>query len=487
MHAYDFEFFLKRSKEVGYVEQVTSSLVLVRGLPGVTYGEVVVFENGFIGYVWGFTREHVQILYLSNSLVQSGIRVTRSGNLLKIRSGEFLLGRTINAAGEIIGDPEVGGQSDGQERELFGIVPELLDRDIVHESFATGVSLVDLVVPLGKGQRQLVIGDRKTGKTDFLAQVIKMQKNTGVICVYAAIGKRLRDIADLKRQFAIDGMKERTVFVQTSASESAALAFLNPYTALSIAEYFKDQGKDVLLILDDMTSHAVSYRELSLSARRFPGRDSYPGDIFYIHSQILERAGKFRTGSITCLPVAEMVMGELSGFIQTNLMSMTDGHIFFDGEFKSSGREPAINHFLSVTRVGLQAQTPLIREIARSLSQLLSRHKELSDFAHFGAESTPEVRKILTIGDKIYSLLTQDIRTVRDQLFSAFIFCCIVSDVWDNKSPGQIEVFVRDLNQRFVEDVQFKKLVSDQLSILNTIDEVVSLIKKGTYNNYLGV
>lgn len=485
MQTFDFNYYLDQSKEIGTVQHVIGALVLAIGLPSVKFGEVVVFETNQIGYVWGFSNEYVEILNLSNVAIKLGTKITRTGKLLKINCGEFLLGRTVNAVGEIFGEVEAKGHEEGTERELFGNSPPLLDRDMVDRPFVSGVSLVDLMVPLGKGQRQLIIGDRKTGKTDFLAQLVKMQKKDNVICVYAAIGKRLRDISEMRAFFLKESLTQHTLIVSASASESPALIFLTPFTAVAIAEYFKDLGRDVLLILDDMTSHAVSYRELSLAAKRFPGRDSYPGDIFYIHSQIMERAGNFDKGSITCLPVAEMVMGDFSGFIQTNLMSMTDGHVFFDADFRSQGREPAINHFLSVTRVGLQAQLPLIKEIASFTSRLLTRHKELSDFAHFGAESTPEVRKIVSQGDKIYALLGQDSLVVRNQKLSAFVFCCIVSGRWDEKSSAQIAGFTEELNTQYETNVRFRNLVNQTVEASSSIEMATAVIQNGTFNEYI--
>jgi F-type H+-transporting ATPase subunit alpha len=277
---------------------------------------------------------------------------------------------------------------------------------------ATGVALIDLLIPLGRGQRELVIGDRKTGKTSLLLTTIKKQVDEGVIAIYAAIGKKKSEIKKLQEFFTKEKLIDKMIMVATSSYDSPSLIYETPYAAMSIAEYFRDQGVHSLIILDDLSTHAKFYRELSLLSRRFPGRDSYPGDVFYIHSKLLERAGNFKHPkvgevSITCLPVIELVEGDLAGYIATNLMGITDGHIYLDSNIYYQGMRPAVNIPLSVTRVGRQTLGKLPREINKVLMAFLSRYDRLQNLSHFGQELTDDVKKALHLGEMIYAFFKQ--------------------------------------------------------------------------------
>jgi F-type H+-transporting ATPase subunit alpha len=475
----DFTFYLDKTGEIGHVEKNLKTLVYLKGLPEIKPNEVVFFENGYLGVVLGFDEDLVEVLVLGNVDVGIGTKAARTDQEISTRVGEDLLGKMINPLGFSYGteikEVPIDGR-DGNVRVLEEKPVGIDKRKIIQQPFVTGVSVVDLLVSLGKGQRELVIGDRKTGKTDFLHQVTYAQATQGVICIYCSIAKSRFDIDKSYEYFREKGVSENVILVSTSASDPAGLIYLAPYAAMSVAEYFRDQGKDVLLVLDDMTAHAKYYREISLLAGRFPGRSSYPGDIFYIHSRLLERAGNFniikkkengkveqKEVSITCLPVAEMVMGDFSGYIQTNLMSMTDGNIFFDIDLFNKGFRPPVNTYLSVTRVGRQAQTPLLRSLSSVLTSFLVKNRELKEFMQFGAELTEETKRTLNMGEKIEGFLNQGTET----LIPLNVNILIVGLFWAKyfKSMGVDEV--KQVTNRLI------NFYSQNENVRKQVDEIV--------------
>src|SRR3972149_299882 len=328
----DFNYFLDKLGEIGFVDRSVHSLVYVSGLPKVHPGEVVMFESQDLGQVLSLTPEEAEILVLTSSQIRVGSKVVRTGEHLQVEVGNGLLGRMIDPLGRPIDSARLVKSVESRSIDLTP--PKLLERKLVEKSLDTGVSIVDLVIPLGKGQRELVIGDRKTGKTEFLFRTVVTQAFEGTVCIYAVIGQKQIDIKKLSEFFEEQKVMKNTVIIASSSSDPAGLIYLTPFTAMTVAEFFRDQGMDVLLILDDMTTHARNYREISLLAKRFPGRSSYPGDIFYLHAKLMERGGNFllfkdldistktkispdqvKEVSITLLPVAEMVMGDFSGYI----------------------------------------------------------------------------------------------------------------------------------------------------------------------------
>ena len=398
-----FESLLEKIGEVGYVEEVVQSLVQVTGLPGAKLWEVVTFENGQQGLVTALWEERVEVLVFSRVPTRVGTRAARTGMSLVVTVGENILGKIVDG---------LGRGSDGSEAREVNVTPSgITTRKKISRQMETGVVMVDLLIPVGWGQRELVIGDRKTGKTHLILQALLSAAKAGKVCIYVAIGKEKRDIKRSHEFFIKEGVMGQIVLVSASSHDSLGEIYLAPYVGMTIAEYFRDLGRDVLLVLDDMTAHAVFYRELSLLARRFPGRDSYPGDIFHAHSKLLERAGNFAVGkgeaAITCLPVIDTVAGDITGYIQTNLMSMTDGHIYFDSEMHFTGRRPAINPFLSVTRVGRQTQSKLQRKLATEMVVVLANYEKTQAFVRFGAELGEAARQILAAGERIQKFLSQ--------------------------------------------------------------------------------
>jgi F-type H+-transporting ATPase subunit alpha len=407
-----YNYYLSKTGEIGVTKQILHSVVCVDGLPTVRPFEMVMFETGEVGETWLLDKERVEILLFTPHSIRVGTKVTRMGKRLKIPVGEALLGSTIDPLGRSLVFSQKKKGFEALREVTRWVAPKGIEsRARVKRFLTTGVSLVDMLVPLGYGQRELVIGDRKTGKTAFLTQALINQAREGAIGIYGGVAKRQTEIKKMREIFRGEGVEKKIIIVVSRPADSAGLIYLTPFSSMTIAEYFRDCGRDVFLVLDDLSTHATYYRQLSLLARRFPGRDSYPVDIFFTHAGLLERAGNFKLGTkevaITAMPVAVTVRGDLSGYVQTNLMSMTDGHIFFDSDLFSKGQRPAINPFLSVTRVGRQTQTLLLRQIGQELLPFLATVEKLQHYAHFGAELSPAVKLQLAKGELIWGMFDQ--------------------------------------------------------------------------------
>jgi F-type H+-transporting ATPase subunit alpha len=469
----NFKSLLDRVGEVGFVELVAHSVIYVKGLPNAKPREVVVFETGELGQTMSLTEKHVEILLLSKGNIRVGTRVARTGKELQIAVGKELLGKTINP---------LGGLSGAKELRPIDITPAGINvRKNIDKPFETGITMVDLIVPLGKGQKELVIGDRKTGKTILLVQSMLTQARKGTICVYAAIAKKRMDIKGIEDFVKEKGIDKNTVIVSTSSSDPPGLVFVTPYTAMTIAEYFRDMGHDVLVLLDDLSAHAKYYREITLLAKRFPGRSSYPGDIFYIHSRLLERAGNFMLSgkevSITCLPVAELVLSDFTGYIQSNLMAMTDGHIFFDRSYYNQGRRPAINPFLSVTRVGRQAQTPLVRDLNRKITSFLVYLEKLREFMHFGAELSEQTKRTLALGDRITAFFNQAAYTSIPIGINIILITALWAGLWKDVAISTMKREMQSLISAYMTDQQFRSLLNKMIDDAGSFNDLVESIK----------
>lgn len=407
----NFEQQLKATQEFGIVQSIISPIAFVAGLPGASLFEIILFETGEMGQVFLMEKSQIHVLVFASAGVKVGTRCTRTGHFAQVPVGPELFGKIIDPLGNPFSESEDYTRPK-ELRELESRALGMNERAKIDTPFLTGVTIVDMMVPLGRGQKELVIGDRKTGKTSFLLSTLKNQVLNGGIAVYAAIGKKKADIKAVLDYFKREKLLDKIIIVATSSYDSPSLIFLTPYAATTIAEYFKDQGQDVVIVMDDLSTHSKFYREISLLARRFPGRDSYPGDIFYVHARLLERAGNFKhksgkNVSITMLPVVDLVEGDFTGYIATNLMGMTDGHIFFDSNAYYQGRRPAVNVTLSVTRVGRQATPKILRSINRELTAFLTLYQRMQDLSHFGAELTDAVRQVLRTGDIIYGFFGQ--------------------------------------------------------------------------------
>ncbi len=457
---HSFEYCLEKVKDVGIVEEVKGSLVFVSGFKKASVGEGVTFETGEHGEIISLNRELTEILIFSRNPINSGVRVARTGDQLSVTVGEGLLGHIVNALGYTL-DSKRQDSIKSELRRVEAAAGDISGRKRVDGFLETGVSVVDLAVPLGLGQRELVIGDRKTGKTSFLLQTVLSQARKERVCVYALVGKRKSEVIEVRNFLKKNKVMDYSIIVAAFADDSPGEIYMAPFTAMTIAEYFRDAGVDSLVVIDDLTTHAKYWREISLVGGRFPGRESYPGDIFYLHSKLLERAGNFKVdgkdASISCLPVAEAPAGDITGYIQTNLMSMTDGHIFFDSELFFKGYRPAVNIFLSVTRVGKQTQPPLFRDMGKEILTLLKRNEEMERFLRFGPEVTPMAAKILRQGQRLYSFFNQMPQVSVPVNLSAVLTALIRSDDWDGKNA---EVF----SKAYAEEPRYKMLVDGLVS-----------------------
>ena len=417
---YLFESFLaKKSEEFesGYVLNVGDGVAIVQGFEHIQAGEMVEFSSGVKGMVLNLNRDNVSIVVFgSERAIKEHDKVKRTNNLLSINVGDNLLGRVVNVLGEPIDGkgPILNTTPMRMEKKAPGIIP----RHSVHESMQTGLKCVDSLVPIGRGQRELIIGDRQTGKTSIAIDAIINQKKyfetnkNALYCIYVAVGQKRSTVAALYQTLAKFDALSYTIIVAATASDAAPLQFLAPYAGATIGEYFRDNKKHALIIYDDLSKQAVAYRQMSLLLRRPPGREAYPGDVFYLHSRLLERAAKmskaFGSGSLTALPVVETQAGDVSAYIPTNVISITDGQIFLDTELFYKGIRPAINVGLSVSRVGSNAQLKSMKAVAGSLKLELAQFREIESFASFGSDLDEETQYLLTKGYRLIELLKQD-------------------------------------------------------------------------------
>ncbi len=459
-----FNEYLEKFGEIGYIEKVVPPIAYIRGLPSVTSKEVLYLESGELARVESLSEDFVEAIVFSDKAIPIGARGARSGSLLTVPVGEELLGFTINALGHSI-YPDKPVPSHLERREINKEAPGIAARKKIKEPLETGVSVVDMLVPLGKGQRELVLGDRKTGKSNFLLQTMLSQAKKGSICIYAGIGKKKIDIKKVEEFLLKHDIAKTSIIVASSSSDPIGEIYITPYSAMAIAEYYKDMGKDVLLILDDLSTHAKFYREISLLGNKFPGRSSYPGDIFYTHAKLLERGGNFLVNgkevSITCLPVAETVEGDISGYIQTNLMSITDGHIFFDKELFSQGRRPAVNYFLSVTRVGRQTQDGVRWGVSRELNSFLTLLEKTQGFVHFGAELNEGIAATIKTGEKIIAFFNQNMDRILDIQLQVFMYCLIWVGTWSGKDNTAMHTDLEKVYRAYTGEKSYADKVRD--------------------------
>jgi F-type H+-transporting ATPase subunit alpha len=476
-----FQDYLDEYKEIGIVYKVQHFIVHAYGLPLVKLNELVLFETGVYGQVLSLERDWVEILVFSKHIPRAGTRVVRTNQYLQVPVSTELLGQVIDSFGNSLHltSPILNVF---ETRPIYSPPGGIGKRKRINRPFETGVSFVDLSVPLGKGQRELILGDRKTGKTSFLLQTILNQARQGTLCVYAAIGKKKQDIKRIEEFFKENNISDFTLIVASSSDDPASVIYLTPYSAMTIAEYFRDQKKDVLIVFDDLVGHAKFYREIALLGGRFPGRNSYPGDIFYTHARLLERAGNFLIDtdeiSITCLVVAETTQGDLSGYIQTNLMSMTDGHILFDSDLFTQGRKPALNPFLSVTRVGKQVQYPLHRDINRELNSFLVYYEKMRNFVHFSADLSKSSHEVLEMGDKIITFFIQPSKLILPSNLQVFLFGLIWYGHWRDKSLIEMK---SDMH-RIIRLYEAQKVVRDSVGQIigsaQTLNELLRNFEK---------
>ena len=397
--------------EVGTVVLVGDGIASVYGLRNCMSTELLEFDDGSVGLAQNLENDTVSVAILSDKNdIREGTKVKRTGTVLSIPVGESFLGRVVNPLGEPIdGKGPIFGEA---RRPVEAEAPGIIERQSVSKPLQTGIKAIDSMIPIGRGQRELIIGDRQTGKTEIAIDTIINQKDKNVICIYVAIGQKATSVVSLVSDLVREGAMAYTIVVSATAAESAPVQYIAPYSGCAMAEYFREQGKDVLIIYDDLSKHAVAYRALSLLIRRPPGREAYPGDVFYLHSRLLERAAcvspEFGGGSITALPIVETQAGDVSAYIPTNVISITDGQIFLETEMFHSGIIPAINPGISVSRVGGSAQVKAMKKVSGELKLLYSQYRELQAFAQFGSDLDADTRARLHLGERIVEVLKQD-------------------------------------------------------------------------------
>ena len=399
-----------QQNETGTILMVGDGIARASGLVNCMAGELLEFEDGSYGMAQNLEENSVSIvIFGSDENIGEGQTVKRTGKVVSVRVGDALIGRVVNALGQPI---DGAGPVDTKEfRPVESKAPGICERRSVHQPLQTGIKAIDSMIPIGRGQRELIIGDRQTGKTTIATDTIINQKGQDVICIYVAIGQKRSTVASLVENLTRNGAMDYTIVVAATASESSPLQYIAPYSGCAMGEYFMNKGKDVLIIYDDLSKHAVAYRALSLLIRRPPGREAYPGDVFYLHSRLLERAAKLDDehggGSLTALPIIETQAGDVSAYIPTNVISITDGQIFLETELFHSGIMPAVNPGISVSRVGGDAQIKAMKKVAGTLKLIYSQYRELQSFAQFGSDLDADTKARLEQGARIVEVLKQ--------------------------------------------------------------------------------
>ncbi|NLP34331.1 MAG: F0F1 ATP synthase subunit alpha [Clostridiales bacterium] len=424
--------------ETGTIVTVGDGIARAYGLDNCVSNELIEFSNGIYGMALNLEEEFVSIVLLGSDMgIKEGDLVKRTGQVVSVPVGEALIGRVVNALGQPV---DGKGPIDTTEvRPIESQAPGIIERKSVSVPLQTGIKAIDSMIPIGRGQRELIIGDRQTGKTVIATDTIINQKGKDVICIYVAIGQKNSTVSQLVETLTRAGAMDYTIVVSSTASDLAPLQYIAPYSGCTMGEYFMHQGKDVLIVYDDLSKHAVAYRTLSLLIRRPPGREAYPGDVFYLHSRLLERAARlapeYGGGSLTALPIIETQAGDVSAYIPTNVISITDGQIFLESELFNAGIMPAVNPGISVSRVGGSAQIKAMKQVSGTLKLLYSQYRELQSFAQFGSDLDKDTKARLDQGERIVEVLKQDRNSpVPVELQVAIIYAVV------NNYLGEIEV-----------------------------------------------
>ena len=467
---FDFD---TRDKEVGTVIWVGDGIVTIYGIDSAMYGEIVVFENGIKGMVQDIRRTEIGcILFGKDTGIKEGTKVTRTGKRAGVPVGEEFLGRIINALGA-----PIDGKGAIKEADYMPVeqeAPSIADRQSVNEPLQTGILSIDSMFPIGKGQRELIIGDRQTGKTSIALDTIINQRGKDVICIYVAIGQKASTVAKIVSTLEKNDAMDYTIIVTSTASDPAPLQYIAPYAGTSMAEYFMHKGKDVLIVYDDLSKHAVAYRTLSLLLGRSPGREAYPGDVFYLHSRLLERSSKLKDslggGSITALPIIETQAGDVSAYIPTNVISITDGQIFLESDLFFSGMRPAVNVGLSVSRVGGAAQTKAMKKATGTIRIDLAQFREMEVFTQFSSDLDENTKEQLTYGKGLMELLKQPLCHPLSMAEQVITLVAATNKLFldvDIKKVKQTQMdmlaYFKDAEQDIIKEIEDGKVLTDDL------------------------
>ena len=436
--------------QTGVVILVGDGIARASGLDQCMAGELVEFPDGSYGMAQNLEEETVSIVILgSDQGIKEGDTVKRTGKVVSVPVGKNLIGRVVNALGEPIDGK--GAIEAEAYRPIESPAPGIIERKHVSVPLQTGIKAIDSMIPIGRGQRELIIGDRQTGKTTIATDTILNQKGKDVICIYVAIGQKRSTVAQVVESLTVGGAMDYTIVLSATASELAPMQYIAPYAGCTMGEYFMHQGKDVLVIYDDLSKHAVAYRAISLLIRRPPGREAYPGDVFYLHSRLLERAAQLSPelggGSLTALPIIETQAGDVSAYIPTNVISITDGQIFLETELFHSGVRPAINPGISVSRVGGDAQIKAMKKVAGSLKLLYSQYRELQSFAQFGSDLDADTKERLALGERIVAVLKQKNNSPKEVAQQVCIIYAVTHGYLHSVSVDQVPEFEQRLEE----------------------------------------
>ncbi len=443
----NYENVIKET-ETGYIIEVGDGIARIHGLENCMAGELIELEGGVMSMAMNLEEDNVSVIVLGeDSHIKEGSAAKRTGKVINVPVGEGIIGRVLDALGRPIDGK--GGVEAAEYRAVESPASGIIERKSVSVPLQTGIKAIDSMIPIGRGQRELIIGDRQTGKTSIAIDTIINQKNADVICIYVAIGQKRSTVASIVDTLERAGAMDYTIVVSATASEPPAMLYIAPYAGCAMGEYFMYKGKDALIIYDDLSKHAVAYRALSLLLRRSPGREAYPGDVFYLHSRLLERAARLSDelggGSLTALPIIETQAGDVSAYIPTNVISITDGQIFLETELFHSGIMPAVNPGISVSRVGGNAQIKAMKKVAGSLKLSYSQYRELQAFAQFGSDLDKDTKARLAKGERIVEVLKQDRNApVRVELQVAIIYA-VVNDMLEDIPTDKIHEFEREL------------------------------------------
>jgi F-type H+-transporting ATPase subunit alpha len=459
--------------ETGRVLSCGDGIARIYGLQNAAYGELLEFPHAIFGIVLNLEEDNVgAALFGDPQAIGEGDEVERTGRIAEVPVGDALLGRVVNALGQPIDDR--GPIRSSENRRIEIKAPGIIKRQPVKEPLATGIKAIDSMIQIGRGQRELIIGDRQTGKTALAIDTIINQRGQNVQCVYVAIGQKRSTVAQVVEKLNRHGAMEYTTVVAATASEAAPLQFIAPYSGCTIGEYFRDNGRHALVIYDDLSKHAQAYRQLSLLLRRPPGREAYPGDVFYLHSRLLERAAKmsdeFKGGSLTALPIIETQAGDVSAYIPTNVISITDGQIVLDADLFNSGIRPAVNVGLSVSRVGFSASIKAMKQVGGTLKLDLAQYREMAAFAQFGSDLDPASQRLLHRGERLTEMLKQNQYEPLPVEKEVLIIFAANEGYFDKLAVVQIKPFERDLfalvesrHKELLDEIRAKREISDDL------------------------
>ena len=480
---------ISKDGEVGTVVSVGDGIATIYGIDHAMYGEIVTFETGEKGMVQDIKKDEIGvILFGSDREIREGTKVTRTGKKAGVPVGDQYLGRVVNALGEAI-----DGLGKIESDDYYPVeheAPGIVDRKSVGVPMETGILSIDAMFPIGRGQRELIIGDRQTGKTSIALDTIINQKGNGVICIYVAIGQKASTVAQVVNTLKTNGAMEHTIVMSSTASDCAPLQYIAPYAGTAMAEYFMYQGKDVLIVYDDLSKHAVAYRALSLLLGRSPGREAYPGDVFYLHSRLLERSSRLSEekggGSITALPIIETQAGDVSAYIPTNVISITDGQIFLESSLFAAGMRPAVNVGLSVSRVGGAAQTKAMKKAAGSIRIDLAQYREMEVFTQFSSDLDASTKEQLEYGSGLMELLKQPLCHPLSLHEKVITLCAATHKVMLGVETREIKEFQTEMLRYFDEkhpeigqEIEEKKEISEEL--IEKITETAKEFKKSRW------